>query len=498
MNRIELSYVFSSDVERLKDKAEKAIEDASKNISSKDSSFSISLKDIKKNELFVTVESERYAHTYIPQVKNKMMPVFAKEKVGIRSYRMLSYDLEIDLDKEPKESFKVPLVKDLKLDKDKAKLHFDESFDQNMIDKGVIERIVGLVKDKITAQYYEGKEEYNRTLWSSDKKDLRYEDDPTDEMINKKWVIQGPGQGQWFYAPEATAIFKAMERIAVEKILRPLGFSEVMAPKVVPFEVWEKTGHLSGSEPEMYFVSMPKSRDIKDWSEVIDHYKITKKAPVEKIKNMLRDPVGGLCYAQCPTIYNAFSGKTIADESLPLLVFDRSGVSNRNESGGRHGIERVNEFHRIEPVFIGTKEQVENIKTRLLEVYRDIFENILELEWRYCDVVPFYMQQAGGFGADKQDGKDWKGTIDFEAYLPYRGTRKDSEWLEFQNLSVVGNKYTKAFGIKGQKEELWSGCTGIGLERWVATFLAQHGLEKKDWPKKFMSFYDEPKSIRFL
>lgn len=497
MNRLKVSLVFSSDISALSD-MDNAIKDIQKTVQDKKNSFKISIDSTKENELFLNIESEGFTHTFVPRIKNLLMPIMKENKIGIRTYRIIDYIIEIELEKKPKHEFTIPMVKKFELKGKKAILTFDDSFDTAQINTGAIERIVALVKDKATAQFYEGKAEYNKIIWASKEIKHPYRDDPTDEMVKRQWIMQGPGQGQWFHTPSSTALFKTMEKIAVEKILKPLGFKEVISPKVVPFEVWEKTGHLSGSEPEMYFVSMPKSRDIKDWEEVIDHYKITKKAPIDKIKKMLKDPVGGLCYAQCPTIYNAFQGKTIAKESLPLLIFDRSGVSNRNEAGGRHGIERVNEFHRIEPVFIGTIEQVEDIKKRLMDTYKDIFEKILKLEWRYSDVVPFYMQQSGGFGADKQDETNWKGTIDFEAYLPYRGTRKESEWLEFQNLSVVGDKYTKAFNIKGQGVGLWSGCTGIGLERWVATFLAQHGLDKKDWPKEFLEFFEETEDIKFL
>jgi seryl-tRNA synthetase len=92
-----------------------------------------------------------------------------------------------------------------------------------------------------------------------------------------------------------------------------------------------------------------------------------------------------------------------------------------------------------------------------------------------------------------------QGTIDFEAYLPYRGPRETSEWLEFQNLSVLGDIYMEAFNIKSQRAELWSGCTGIGLERWAAVFLAQHGLEPEAWPAGFRRYLSElPKGFKFM
>jgi len=125
-----------------------------------------------------------------------------------------------------------------------------------------------------------------------------------------------------------------------------------------------------------------------------------------------------------------------------------------------------------------------------MEKYRHIFNNVLEIEWRTAWVTPFYLQQSG-----KEFEQDYKqkvtGTIDFEAWLPYRGSREKSEWLEFQNLSIVGDKYTKAFNIRAQKGELWSGCTGIGLERWAIVFLAQKGLNPEKWPIKFRKYLPE-------
>ena len=68
-----------------------------------------------------------------------------------------------------------------------------------------------------------------------------------------------------------------------------------------------------------------------------------------------------------------------------------------------------------------------------------------------------------------------------------------------QNLSIVGDKYASAFNIKGQKAELWSGCSGIGLERWSVAFLAQKGLDPEAWPKGFRKWLPElPKAFQFL
>jgi seryl-tRNA synthetase len=112
------------------------------------------------------------------------------------------------------------------------------------------------------------------------------------------------------------------------------------------------------------------------------------------------------------------------------------------------------------------------------------FTDLNQFTWVHPS-SPWYLQQAGQVTYEKDASEKIKGTIDFEAYMPYRGSREESEWLEFQNLSIIGDKFTKAFNIKTQKGELWSGCSGIGLERWTAAFLSQKSLDFENWPKKF-------------
>jgi len=48
-------------------------------------------------------------------------------------------------------------------------------------------------------------------------------------------------------------------------------------------------------------------------------------------------------------------------------------------------------------------------------------------------------------------------------------------------------------------QELWSGCSGIVLERSVSVFYAQKGLDPDKWPEAFRKIVGElPEGIRFL
>jgi seryl-tRNA synthetase len=430
----------------------------------------------------------------IPKFLKELKENYGKLRKGIRSIIFENYEISFELEQEPLEEVKIP-VGELKIENKKCDLIF-KNIDENFVIKGCVERTINLIKEKIKKQYYKGKKEYHEIIWQSGEKPIKFKEDPTKEMLKRGWVVQGPTKGKWFYRPQAVALIRAMERIVWENIVEPFGFQEVIGSNVIDGEqIWLKTGHLVGMPYELYYVAEPISRDEKVWEEFIDYIKVYKEIPYDKFKNLVNlKPLKGLTYAQCPVIYWSFKGKVIPNDELPLLIVDKTQNSFRYESGGRHGIERVDEFHRIELVFIGTPEQLIEIREKMIEKYKYIFNEILELEWRMARVTPFFLQHSGEIFDEREKEKC---TIDFEAYLPYRGDRT-SEWLEFQNLTIVGDKYTKAFNIKAQKGELWSGCSGIGLQRWVVAFTAQHGLDPENWPKEFLKYYKPQKGFRFL
>jgi len=492
-------FVLSDDSTSFKKDLEHFIANFNKTLAKKDKYQKASVKSFKiqKNSLSLTIVSDGIfrPHNALLQIKNELSKELGKKHhVGVRDITIQQYSIEFELDRKPLKDTNIPFA-NLKFKGKQATIVLRD-IDEEFLRRNYIDRMINLVKEKVENQYYEGKGEFWKSIWESKEKKPVWSKDPTEEMVKRDWLKQGPTKGKWFYRPQITAIFRAMEQIATKEVLEPLGFQEVIESHIVPFDVWLKTGHLEGMPGEFYYIAEPSTRDVEKWQKFIDLTKITKEIPFEELEKNLSTPTAGVCYAQCPVIYWSFKGKTVSESSLPILVYDKTANSCRYESGGRHGIERVDEFHRLEPVYIGKRDQLLKLRDKFLDRYKHVFNDILDLEWRTAWVTPWYMQQAGRIGdADVQD----TGTIDFEAYMPYRGDRKKSEWLEFQNLSILGDKYIKAFNIKAQKSELWSGCSGIGLERWTTAFLAQKGLDPKNWPSGFRKYLKElPKGISFL
>ena len=431
-----------------------------------------------------------------------------KHRIGVRDVVIEAYEVGFDVERPAKTPFTIPFARALRLDGTEVAIELEELGEEFLANNSV-DRMINLVREKIEHQYYEGKGEMHHLLYASPKREAAWSKDPSEEMLKLEWLKQGPTKGKWFFRAQAAAVLRTMERIAVEEVLKPLGFEEVILPHHVSLDTWIRTGHAHGVPNEIYYVVEPKTRDMAAWERYRDLMKITRKVPEDELMRNVSAPVAGICYAQCENVYWSLGGKTVADASLPIKVFDRTAVSNRYESGGRHGIERVDEFHRIEPVYVGTREHLLSVREQLLSKYMHVFNDVLELEWRVASVTPFYMSHSGMGDVASAEGEKRHektladapetGTLDFEAWLPYRGSREGSEWLEFQNLSIVGKKYTDAFNIKGQKADLWSGCSGIGLERWTVAFLSQKGLDPEGWPKAFRERFGKmPRGIEFL
>lgn len=455
--------------------------------------------DLTGNELHLKMKSDRYvrAHDGLLRLRKFLAEKLGKaHHIGVRKLSIPEYKITFAVDSTPIPKLSIPLATDVSVRGNKCTLTLKD-IGEEFLQKNYIDRMINLIKEK-TAKDYGGKAEHWELLWSSKKRKMAWDKDPTTEMEKKGWLKRTKSRGQWIYGPQITRIFRTMQQIVQKELLEKLKFDEIIVPKMVTWDVWAKSGHAKSLYPEMYYVSTPLKRDPALYEDIADHFKVTGEVPAEKLKAKISAPIGGVTYAQCPPFWPFLEGKTLADESLPVKVYDASGTSMRYESGGAHGIERVEEFHRIEVIWLGTLKHVHETRDQLVECYKHIFNDILELEWRMAWVTPWFLAQTGETEAD--DKKHVVGTIDFEAYLPYRGTRKDAEWLEFQNCSNNGTKYPDAFNVKCQSnEQVYSGCTGIGLERWVASFTAQHGIDPANWPEGFKKYLKKmPKEIKCL
>ncbi len=366
-----------------------------------------------------------------------------------------------------------------------------------LIEDGAVDRIIRLVEDKVEAQHYEGKGEAKKLLWASNAKQTHYDKDPAIELEARNWMRRTLAKAQFVFGPQFVSLANAFKDLLQQEVYAKLGFREMFFPKFEPWAVPQRSGHAKSIYPEAFFVAVPKKSDPGLWQKESDYFRITGEVFKDDFAPKL-DFVGIMSYAQCPPFWRFLEGRVVLDESLPLRVFDWSGPTYRNEAGGTQGIARLEEFHRIETLWVGTPVQVKKITQELSDAFTMFFNKTIDLDFQKNWITPWFLAQEGKRGLSDK-ASEGVGTTDFDAWLPYRGAREKSEWLEFQNVSNNGDKYPKAFSVKAQggNDELWSGCAGGSIERWVCAFLAQKGFDKKDWPSAVRDRVELGNEVKF-
>ncbi|MGC9116301.1 MAG: aminoacyl--tRNA ligase-related protein [Conexivisphaera sp.] len=425
-------------------------------------------------------------HNAALRIRNHIEATWGRaHRLGVREVAL--ENLVVELDREYRVSLKLPYVSGISSEGGRTHVSLVRLSESEM-KKPVLDRLLKLLEDKEARAAWGGKAEHWIQIARSAEKEPRYLEDPN-KVLESSGLIKRFSVGQWVYTPTFYALLRPLADLFVDEVVRPLGFREAMFPKMYPLEVGLKTGHLKGTVNSMLFATFPRSYDISEFEDVIDYMSVTDEIPVEDLAKRLEPPNSFLCYAQCEPFYWFFGGEVIDDGGLPVKWFDRSGPSYRWEAGGIYGIERMVEFHRAEVVWMGRTEQAVEIRNQLLEGYRRFMDEILDLEWRWAWVTPFYLEQSGEVESEGGEAVDVNqpGTIDFEAWLPYRGDRGDRRsWLEIGNISIHGTKYTKPFRVKHNRgETLWTGCSGFGTERWLLALLSQKGLDPSNWPPKY-------------
>lgn len=323
---------------------------------------------------------------------------------------------------------------------------------------------------------------YGHLLQASKPREPRFSEEVAAACEARGWIKRFPGRAQWILLPPTARLLYTLKGLAVEKVLEPLGFQEAMFPKLISMEVMAKMPGYFEHLPEGMFYAASPPREPEKFKEFKEAVKLKKEVRRDILKDLLPEPEYVLAPAQCEPFYQLFSKEWVRVEDLPVKMFDASGWTYRSEGGGVEGLVRTTEFWRMESVWLGTPEQVVEIRDKVAERAYELAEKTLDLESRLVVGAPFYAAPGAQDRIDISESKSIP-TKDLEVWLPYRGSREKAEWLEIGAYTSARTKYVDAFHIKEARDrDIWTGCGGFGLTRWMAGFLAQKGLEVDKWP----------------
>ncbi|MFQ6105956.1 MAG: aminoacyl--tRNA ligase-related protein, partial [Candidatus Hydrothermarchaeaceae archaeon] len=340
---------------------------------------------IKGNTVSLGLKSGRYVrcHEAILRISKHLSKALGKKlHVGVRGIVIKNYEIWHDLELPPKREVKLPFTESININGKIAHLVLKD-IDQEALEGNYVDRLLTRLDEKIRQQYIEGKADFIKTVRSSTPRIDKYKlkEDPTELLIEKSWVKHS-GSGVWTVLPPYAALWRAIEKIVFEMVAEPLSFQEVLFPKIITLEIQRRKGQLHGIPNEIWWVCPPKTRDPAQWEEFIDYVKVTGKTVPEMLMENLGKPEFSLSYAQCEPFYELWSGKVVNRDKLPVKLVDNYGPTWRYESGGLKGLERLNEFKRMEFVWIASPEDAVEIRDKVRDKSLEIIDGIFDLEWR--------------------------------------------------------------------------------------------------------------------
>jgi seryl-tRNA synthetase len=436
------------------------------------------------SKITFSLSSTLMAHSTVLRVRKPLAEFLGKKyKTGLRSTVVKDYEIVLETEK-PKDKFVLPFCR-INYTKDGVRFRLDD-MDDLALNRNYPNRIVKRFKTKVNAQQIKGKTMTQRVIRESRKRLSRYahKRDITKDLVKRGWLREF-APGVWTVMPPFAALIKAIQNLCIDTIAKPLGFQEVIVPRLIPLEVQRKKGQLSGIPNEIFWVCPPASRDPKEFEWYRDLVEITGETHPDELKKHLREPMFSLSYAQCEPIYDVFSGEIVDADELPYKFYDVNGPTWRWEGGGLKGYERLNEFLRIELFYIGTKEQLINIRDRILAKSEEVMDSVFDVQYRIDANVPVYLEHAG----QAEEKADFVKTYDFMAILPFKTVSRDEAELEIASYHVHTDFYMNRFHIKERKNrEIWTGCAGIGPSRWAYVFLLRWGFDYSKWPKEIRKY----------
>jgi len=280
-------------------------------------------------------------------------------------------------------------------------------------------------------------------------------DDLFDSEIIGEFV---KNSGQYLILPKGAMILNGLKNLLVEYIKKLVGFDEVILPKIAPVDSFRKADILGRWDD--YLISVkPFSRT----NGVKEEY--------------IMDPL------QCTVFYQFHENKKIDVSKGPRKWYDHSGPTYRNEDSDKiFPSVKQREFHRAEFIYLGLREQVIETREKCLTQLEKL---CVDLGLKYRIVVGSGCYQLKDGEIKMPESLEEIPIKDLEIYCPGYSNKDRKPYLEVVGSSILANTMTSRFNINGKnREELWSGCTGIGLNRLMYAVISNYGTDLEKIPDK--------------
>lgn len=262
---------------------------------------------------------------------------------------------------------------------------------------------------------------------------------------------------------------------------------EYVFPTLLKTSVLKKVGYFD-SFPNLLMFTLRLRNEVENYYQFKEEYK--ELDSIEKVTEALMKYLCVTDYSLPPTmcyyVYDMFS-----ESELSNCAVTAKGKSFRYENKYCEPFKRLSDFTIRESVFLGDREYVKECISK----YRSLAIRVMEcLKIKgICEAAndPFYLVE--------NYHKKIKAQNILGAKYELRANVNERETIAIGSFNLHGQFLAKRFKLyrdKNNESYINTGCVGIGLERFLYSFLVQYGIDREKWPQHIISMLNDKNMVK--
>ena len=297
----------------------------------------------------------------------------------------------------------------------------------------------------------------------------RYAADPVPEL-ERRGEMQKVGLGQYALGPRLSKLAAYFEE-EFTGIAGTLKADAYRFPTLIGVRALSRCDYFTSFPQSVSFV-MHLSADV----DVIEAFAATMGTESSAVPPSSAHFATGeyvLSPAVCFHLYARLADRPLAAQ--PVIV-TAVGKCFRYEAGNLGGLERLWDFSMREIIFVGSRDRVLSLRQQSMDLFVDFLDRLELKYWIETATDPFFI---GDYSARSAFQSAMELKYEIRLDIPFKNSS-----IAAGSFNHHQNFFGKAFQIGQPGSDDWAdtGCTAMGIERWVFGFLAQYGPEPAGWP----------------
>ena len=307
----------------------------------------------------------------------------------------------------------------------------------------------------------------SRTLARRDELPTSFRADPHPLLAEQGEIVLF-GRGRYGFGPKLVALMEYFD-LRVRQMAASFQADARLFPSLIGADVLDRCRYLRNFPASLNLVS-----HLREDHGVLQEFARSVRWDGEQLACDRTGMSGIECLLSPSVCFHWYMWLRDSKLSKPRVV-TALGKCFRYESSNLTGLERLWDFSMREIIFVGPADFVLANRSALVDLSVN-FLNELGMAYEITTATDPFFVDSYAVQAAYQQGFELK--FELLAPLPYSGKK-----LAVGSINYHQDFFGRSFAIDTPAGPAHTGCIGFGYERLALAFLAQHGMDEKNWPE---------------